>query len=443
MTDLYNLINKDLLKKNERYLLAFSGGPDSVFGLLQIVKIFKEEFKYTDEEISNYLLLIYINYHDSPYVDKEQEIVEYYCKKFKLNKIFVMEYDCVNAANFEDAARVFRYTTFREVALFHQCDATVIFEHLNDYYETYYLQKERKSIVDYYGLKEENFIFNNKIIRPFLKIKKSQIIQFCKDNGYKYYDDPTNNSERKRNVIRKDINLMSDEELLKLQEEINQANLENDKLKEIVRSSFLENNVFSFEKISDDFDEETKEKLRKRIIYRGIKNANAYKEKYILSLVNDIYYLTKGKFNGKINLDEFTYLLVNKNRIQLVSSNNFFVYLMRNKYERYTDQMNSLYFHPSSEFKKCYKLDVLNPCLTNVYSMKTKPNLIKMKSKLKGENLYEFFKKQGFPLALIDIYPIIIDDDRNCIFVPRFDELFTDYIYVPYMEKYRDLVKIK
>ena len=65
-------------EKEKRYLLAFSGGPDSVYLLLALARIYSSELK-------NHIALIYVNYHDSPFVNEEEEIVFYYQKKKESN----------------------------------------------------------------------------------------------------------------------------------------------------------------------------------------------------------------------------------------------------------------------------------------------------------------------------------------------------------------------
>ena len=59
-----------LLSKEKKYLVAFSGGPDSVYLLLKLVSFFQEKLR-------DHISLIYINYHDSPFVKDASCIHDY------------------------------------------------------------------------------------------------------------------------------------------------------------------------------------------------------------------------------------------------------------------------------------------------------------------------------------------------------------------------------
>ena len=64
--------------------------------------------------------------------------------------------------------------------------------HQDDVLETYLMQKQRKSQVDFFGLKSEVTIYHVKVLRPLLSYTKQQLIDYCAEFKISYViDDPT------------------------------------------------------------------------------------------------------------------------------------------------------------------------------------------------------------------------------------------------------------
>ena len=63
--------------KGGKYLLAFSGGPDSVFLLVTLLDYFKSSF-------NDHIEIAYVDYHDSDEVYIEEKIVNDYICKYHL-----------------------------------------------------------------------------------------------------------------------------------------------------------------------------------------------------------------------------------------------------------------------------------------------------------------------------------------------------------------------
>jgi bifunctional protein TilS/HprT len=51
--------------------------------------------------------------------------------------------------NFQDQARQIRYTFFQQLAIKYQTKYIIVAHHFDDHLETYLLQKQRRSLVDY------------------------------------------------------------------------------------------------------------------------------------------------------------------------------------------------------------------------------------------------------------------------------------------------------
>lgn len=197
-------MRNNLLTENEvnrKYLLAFSGGPDSVYLLLQLHLLYKSE-------LNKHISIVYINYHDSKYVDREETIVMHYCKLYNLQ---LYKQDVVfpkrKNLNFEEWARKYRYHLFKKIVKEDHFDALLTAHQRTDVIETYLLQKQRNNLPLYYGLKRENVLLGMKVLRPLLYISKKELTDELDSLSLPYYDDITNkNLKKKRNYIRSELN---------------------------------------------------------------------------------------------------------------------------------------------------------------------------------------------------------------------------------------------
>ena len=208
----------------ENALVAVSGGSDSL-ALLDFLRI---EGKYN-------LIVAHVNYNyrDSSY--KDMQIVESYCLKYNIT-FYLLELNSKEQkeGNFENWARVKRYQFFKEIYTKENCKCLFVGHHKDDVIETYYLQKSRKAIVEYYGLNKETNIQGMKVIRPLLRYDKKQLEEYCIKNDIEFGVDETNFDLRySRNKIRHEVvSKLKEEEKNSIIEEINKLNEE--KIKHVV-----------------------------------------------------------------------------------------------------------------------------------------------------------------------------------------------------------------
>lgn len=216
---------------NKVYLLALSGGPDS----MALLTMLKEQ---------NYSLVVcFVNYHHRINALEEQKMVENYVKSLNYPLEIEHCYYQKNDGNFENWAREKRYSFFSRMMKKYQAEACFVGHHQDDLLETYLLQKKR-GYVSYYGLKEEVIIKNVKIIRPLLMFSKKDLLSYCQNNSIPYSYDYTNaDTSLKRNYVRHNIlSNYSYEEKKNLLAEIKS---ENEKLIEINKkvNSLLSNEL--------------------------------------------------------------------------------------------------------------------------------------------------------------------------------------------------------
>ena len=188
-----------LIKKNEKILIAFSGGPDSVF-LYNLLNFLKEEYFL---EIS----LIYINHNLRKDVEDDLKFVKNFSEENEvplyIESVNVRKYATDNKKSIELSARELRYEAIEKVLQNINYDKVATGHNLDDNIETFIFRllrgtslKGLKGIPD----KREN------IIRPILQFEKKEILNCLQKNKKNYIIDYTNNeNDYTRNYIRNEI----------------------------------------------------------------------------------------------------------------------------------------------------------------------------------------------------------------------------------------------
>lgn len=192
-------------------VVACSGGPDSMALLDQLNKQGKD------------IVVAHVNYKHRDTADRDENIVKDYCEKYDI-PVRVC-YPVHEKGNFQAWARDVRYAFFEEVADAFDAKILYVAHQMDDAIETYLFQKNRNMICDWYGLKEKSIRQGYQIIRPLLNFTKSELQQYCNENGVSFGIDESNlTNHYTRNVIRHtQIEKMSRDEkeawILKIQNE--------------------------------------------------------------------------------------------------------------------------------------------------------------------------------------------------------------------------------
>ena len=310
-------LNISNLDKNKKYLIAVSGGADSM-ALLDMLRV------------NNFNVVVaHVNYKSRPTSDRDEQIVASYCEKYKLNFYNTVSIHEDNS-NFEKWARNVRYNFFKKIYQEEKVNALLIAHHKDDVIETYLMKKERKSLGYDLTIPKESFYFEMNIIRPLYEFSKEDLRKYCFENKVEFGDDETNFLPiYARNKIRLEkVNKMSDQEKEML---FNKIILENNEWKENLNkllAKYKDIQSLNFSKLrSEDIDSQVlilydyiasnlkdaslNEKLsRKRILDMIEKLSN--KPNISIKLTNDIY-LVKEYEKLWIKSEEFeNYLFVLK-----------------------------------------------------------------------------------------------------------------------------------
>lgn len=186
------MLNIELFK-NEKNLLAFSGGVDSsaLFFLLLEHKISFD--------------IAIVNYNTRQNSNKEEKYAKSLAKKYNL--ICYSLKAPLFKAHFEENARNFRYNFFEELIKKYNYTTLITAHQLNDQLEWLFMRLGKGAgVVELIGLNEVTKKENYKLIRPLLKYSKDELLDYLKKNNYFYFIDQTNfNPIYERNYIRKNF----------------------------------------------------------------------------------------------------------------------------------------------------------------------------------------------------------------------------------------------
>ena len=221
----------DLLEENDRVLIAFSGGPDSVF-LFHCMNFFRDSLGLTLE-------LAYVNHKLREDVDNDIKFVKEFSEKYKV-KYYIRETDVKETAarkkiSEEEAGREERYRIFFDIMKENKIDKIATGHNLDDNIETFIFRLLRGTALN--GLKGIP-VRRGPIIRPILGFRKDDILEILDNAGEEYRLDSTNFEVKyTRNKIRNlifplfsEVNPLFREKISGLIEEIN--NLEYDEKSE-------------------------------------------------------------------------------------------------------------------------------------------------------------------------------------------------------------------
>ena len=221
------ILENGLIKKNEKLVLGFSGGPDSVF-LFEMLLRLKEEFALE-------LSLAHINHllrgEES---DEDEAFVRDVAKRLGIpcyvKRESMQNYAKLHKIGEEEAGREIRYNFFEEVLKGSGADKVALAHNLDDEIETFMFRLMRGTSLK--GL-EGIPVRRERYIRPALNFYKEEIMDYLHRNNIEYRVDSSNlKNNYTRNSIRLDLipeiekryNTNFKEKIVNLMEEIKEVN---------------------------------------------------------------------------------------------------------------------------------------------------------------------------------------------------------------------------
>lgn len=189
-------------------LIGVSGGPDSM-ALLDLLVRQPESLALLQGLLEGRKpepIVCHVNYHHRPTADRDQAIVEEYCRKHGLTLEVLDAWPEQAAGNFQAWAREVRYRFFSEAGKKHQAEILLLAHQQDDLLETWLMQKKRGILCETYGLSSVTRRGAMMLVRPLLEKTKPELEAFCRARGVPYGIDESNlGDEYERNRIRHSI----------------------------------------------------------------------------------------------------------------------------------------------------------------------------------------------------------------------------------------------
>ncbi len=186
----YNIFKKKLnFFKKKKFLIAVSGGPDSL-ALTALAKLYSYETKS-----KFYYVLVDHNLRKNS--SREAQLVKKLLKKHQIT-LQVLKNKRIIKKNIQSEARNVRYNLLTTFCKKKKIGMILTAHNLEDQVETFFIRLSRGSGLDgLSSMKKINKIGNNiKLIRPLLDFKKVELIKISKTIFGKYYKDPTNKNTK-------------------------------------------------------------------------------------------------------------------------------------------------------------------------------------------------------------------------------------------------------
>ena len=184
-----NFKNKLDKLKRKSYVVAVSGGPDSL-ALAALSKAYSIERK-----ISFHYTLVNHNIRSNS--SKEADKVKVLLKKHKI-KLDVLKNNLVIKNNIQSQARKIRYSILSSFCIKKNINTILTGHNLDDQVETFFIRLSRGSGLTGLSAMKPLSKLDKKIdlFRPLLDVKKNSLIKISKQIFKKFVNDPSNNNTK-------------------------------------------------------------------------------------------------------------------------------------------------------------------------------------------------------------------------------------------------------
>ena len=189
-SSLYLLFKKKIhLLKNKSFLIAVSGGPDSL-ALTALAKTYSKEHKCK-------IFYVLIDHNLRKNSSKEAQSVKKLLKKNQIS-LYILKNKKKITGNIQSEARNIRYDLLINFCKKKRIKNILTAHNLEDQVETFFIRLSRGSgIQGLSSMKQNNKLNGNiSLLRPLLEVKKSKLRKMSKAFFGKFYRDPTNKNTK-------------------------------------------------------------------------------------------------------------------------------------------------------------------------------------------------------------------------------------------------------
>ena len=192
----------DFVRKysNHRVALAVSGGVDSICLLHWLAKLNLD------------IVALHVHHHLRAAADIESEYVVTTCKKLGVPCHIFHWLEQKPATGIEAAARNARYKFMTDFCHKNDIDVLMVAHQADDQIETFLMNLSRGSgVVGLSGIQRETYRDGIKIVRPLLNVFRRELVEYCRHNDIKYFEDEMNFDDKYTRVkIRQNRHLLSE-----------------------------------------------------------------------------------------------------------------------------------------------------------------------------------------------------------------------------------------
>lgn len=190
---------KPYLSSNSRLLVAYSGGVDS-----HVLLHLCEQVALTDDGLTLNAVYIHHGLHDD--ADRWAEHCERTCYQLKIPfSVLYADVKPTQSESTEALAREARYSAFQ--SLLGKNDLLLTAHHQDDQAETLLLQLFRGcGVKGLAGMPAVAGLGEGKVVRPFLSVQRSEILNYARQHKLSWIEDPSNAEENfDRNFLRQTV----------------------------------------------------------------------------------------------------------------------------------------------------------------------------------------------------------------------------------------------
>jgi len=413
--------NYNLVQKNDSLLLAVSGGIDSMV-LLDILNKMKVKLNLK-------LYIAHVDHQTRNSSKDDRDFVLEQAQDLGV-EVFLESLQLQETENFHDYAHKARYDFFYKIAKENQIKKIVLAHNSNDLAETILMRITRGSSFEgYRGILEDTYYKDIRVIRPMLKMSRNDIEVYQQANLIPYQNDPSNASDDyTRNRFRHHLMPLLEEENPKYLEKINQFSFYQTLSYKMIEQETM--NYLSKININENtsIDLVNFKELPKIIKIEAIKRiVNEITENSLeLSLTNilDILELsTKKKPHLSFIIEDKLYVEKSYDKLSFKTKNeplsNFLVVAEGfQEIELPNDYLISITKKPNKNYGFIYKLWYNNLDLVFPLTIRNRTFGDKIKTQIGTKKLKDVFIDKKIPIKERDTLPIVINKNREIIFVP-------------------------
>ncbi len=167
------------LNLNEKYVIAVSGGVDSMVLL---------DYLY---QLNHQLIVVHFNHLARKEAILDKELLEKYTTLRKI-PFYYFELN-ISKSDFQNQARLLRKKHLEQVAFENQCQNILTAHHLDDLAETILMKLNRgSSLLGYSGMQPFYTKHGYHYIKPLLYIDKETLLAYAKENDLPFLEDGSN-----------------------------------------------------------------------------------------------------------------------------------------------------------------------------------------------------------------------------------------------------------